>query len=143
MPADRLHVSLNSLGGHAEPPLELIARAKAAAVSVSMPPFVVALDRVAPWGRGSGERPVVAWADDGLIGARLLHARIHDALAAAGLAPDAEPAVEPHLTLLRAAAPAPLVFVEPISWRVDAFVLLNSRRGANRLEQLGRWPLLT
>ncbi|MDB5423023.1 MAG: 2-5 ligase, partial [Phenylobacterium sp.] len=117
-------------------------RAIAAAGAVRMPPFTVALDRVGSWGRGVGQRAIVMWADDGVIGVRLLHAAIHEALAAAGSVRGPEPGLEPHLTLWRDKAEAPLEFVEPISWRIEAFVLLDSVWGEGRHEVLGRWPLL-
>jgi 2'-5' RNA ligase len=141
MPHDRLHISLNSLGAHDALPSRQIAAAKAAVAAVSMPPFVVALDRVGTWGRGEGVRRVVAWADDGLVGVHFLHGHIHRALARSGLGSAVEPSLQPHLTLLRAKDETPLEFVDPVSWRVEEFVLLDSVWGEGRHEEMGRWRL--
>jgi 2'-5' RNA ligase len=72
----------------------------------------------------------------------MLHEKIHAPLAATGLAPRIEPNIEPHLTLLRDEAQAPLSFVDPVKWTVGEFVLLDSVRGEGRHEVLGRWPLI-
>jgi 2'-5' RNA ligase len=84
---------------------------------------------------------VVAWADDGLVGARILHEHIHQALAGAGLLPAAEPNIEPHLTLLRTRAETPLKFIDPMKWTVREFLLLDSVQGTGRQVVLARWPL--
>ena len=139
--AERLHISLNFVADLAKPDQQVIDRARAAAAGVVMPSFVVALDRVGTWGRGAGPKPVVLSADDGVIGANLLHGKIHPALARAGLAPRTEPVIEPHLTLLRDTAHVPVAFIDPLTWRVEAFVLLDSVRGEGRHEMLGCWPL--
>jgi 2'-5' RNA ligase len=140
--AERLHISLNFVADVAKPDRQVIDRALAAAAEVAMQPFVVALDRVGSWGRGAGKKPLVLWADDGVVGARMLHEKIHAPLAATGLAPRIEPNIEPHLTLLRDEAQAPLAFVDPVKWTVGEFVLLDSVRGEGRHEVLGRWPLI-
>jgi len=139
--AERLHISLNFVADLCRPDPQVIDRAVAAAAEVVMPSFVVALDQLGTWGRGAGPKPVVLGADDGVIGANLLHGKIHPALARAGLAPRIEPVIEPHLTLLRDTAHVPMAYVEPLIWRVEAFVLLDSVRGEGRHEVLGCWPL--
>lgn len=139
---EHLHISLNFVAKLAEPDRQVIDRAKAAVAGVAMPPFVVALDRVETWGRGDGPKAVVLRADDGVIGANLLHDKIHAALARAGSADRAEPPIAPHLTLLRDKAEAPMEFIDPVKWRVEEFVLLDSVRGEGRHELLGRWPLV-
>lgn len=139
---EHLHISLNFVAQLAEPDRQVIDRAKAAAAEVAMPPFVVALDRVGSWGRGDGPKSMVLRADDGVIGANLLHEKIHAALARAGSVGGAEPHIAPHLTLLRDKAEAPMEFVDPVKWTVEEFVLLDSVRGEGRHELLGRWPLV-
>jgi 2'-5' RNA ligase len=138
---DRLHISLNFIANLARPDRQVIDRAVAAAAIVVMPAFVIALDRAGSWGRGAGAKAFVMSGDDGLIGARLLHTKIHESLAPTGLVPRREPNVEPHMTLLRDRGEAPPEFVDPMSWRVEEFVLLDSVRGEGRHEVLGRWHL--
>lgn len=136
-----LHVSINPVGRTRQPAPHLIARVVAAAMSVRMGPFRLAFNRMATWGRGSGKRPLVLFGDDGVEGVNILHGRIHDAFARAGLAPWAQPRITPHMTLLWDARVVPEEGVAPVVWTVDEVLLLDSRRGEGRHEVLGRFPL--
>jgi len=136
---ERLHISLYSLGRHADLPHEPIGQATIAARALRVAPFVVALDRFGTWGRGQGVLPVVAWADDGVIGVRRLHERLCAVLADA-TGRRREPALEPHLTLWRDVARTPPSFMAPIAWRVREFVLLDSLQGGGRQAVLARFP---
>src|SRR5690242_4609934 len=57
--AARLHVSLNNVGEFKRPPDSVMAKALAAVAHVSQRPFVVEFNRLAPWGRGGGQRKIV------------------------------------------------------------------------------------
>jgi 2'-5' RNA ligase len=140
-PPERLHTSLNGLGAHRERPERLIARAVEACGPISARPFVISFNRLGSWGRGGGQRPFVLWGDEGVAGAYALHDAIHRVLAAAGLVHPVERDFEPHLTLLRDRIGAPEEVIEPVSWRVGEFVLLDSVHGEGRHEVLGRWAL--
>jgi 2'-5' RNA ligase len=140
-PRERLHTSLNGLGGHREPPQRLIAKAVAACGTISAPPFVISFNRLGSWGRGGGQRALVLRGDEGVAGAFALHEAIHRVLAEARLVHPRERDFEPHLTLLRDRIEAPQAFIEPVSWRVREFVLLDSIHGEGRHEVLGRWAL--
>jgi 2'-5' RNA ligase len=139
--AELLHVSLNSLGAHREPPRRLIVRAIDACRAISARPFVVSFNRLGSWGRGDGQRPFVLRGDEGMAGVYALHDAIHRALAAAGVVRPRPRDFEPHLTLLRDRIAAPEEIIEPVSWRVREFVLLDSVHGEGRHELLGRWVL--
>jgi 2'-5' RNA ligase len=141
LPPERLHVSLNGLGAYRDPPLRLIARAVEACATVAARPFVVSFNRLGSWGRGGGPRPIVLRGDEGVAGAYALHGAIHQALVRAGLVHPRLRDFEPHLTLLRDRAVVPESFIEPVSWRVREFVLLNSIHGEGRHELLGHWTL--
>ncbi len=138
---ERLHISLNSLGEHQGMPDELIVKASKAASDVAMPPFVVALDRVASFQVKADLRPVVIFGDDGVIGVNLLHTAIHMALNYARLIPNHERAIAPHLTLVRDRTEVPEEQIEAVSWRVREFVLIHSPYGEGRHNVLGRWRL--
>jgi 2'-5' RNA ligase len=137
---ERLHMSLNPLGRWDEAPAEMIARACEAASQVRARPFVVALDRIMSF-QATDRRPLVLTGEDGVIGALALYSAIHAALGEAGLAPRAERIITPHVTLLRDTRAAPEAFVEPVSWRVDEFVLIESWPGEGRHDIRGRWRL--
>jgi 2'-5' RNA ligase len=79
--------------------------------------------------------------DDGIAGVYALHDELHRALAEAGLVRPRARDFEPHLTLLRDRIAAPEEFIEPVRWRVQEFVLLDSVHGEGRHELLGRWAL--
>jgi RNA 2',3'-cyclic 3'-phosphodiesterase len=138
----RLHVSLNSLGEHSVLPERLIAHACAAVSQLTVPSFVLALNRVMSFETNKGLRPRVLTGDDGLIGVFMLHHAIHEALAKAGLMRGREPPILPHLTLSREEGLWPDNFIDPIVWRVRDFRLVHSRHGEGRHNILGRWPLL-
>jgi 2'-5' RNA ligase len=140
-PVERLHASLNSLGPHRELPRRLIDRAIEACGTIPSRPFVVSFNRLGSWGRGAGPRPFVLWGDDGLAGVHALHDEIHRALAEADLGRPPARDFAPHLTLLRDRIAAPEDHIEPVSWRVQEFVLLDSIHGEGRHEVLGRWTL--
>jgi 2'-5' RNA ligase len=140
-PRERFHVSLNGLGAHRDLPRRLVARAVEACGAVPARPFVVSFNRLGSWGRGDGQRPFVLRGDEGVAGVYALHDAIHRALAAAGVVRPRSRDFEPHLTLLRDRIAAPEEFIEPVSWRVQEFVLLDSVHGEGRHELLGRWTL--
>lgn len=137
----RLHVSLNFVGAYPQLPGPLVERAARAAAAVRARPFVVALDHVVSWKGAPGRRTLVLTGDDGVVGVLALHAAIHDAMAAAGLARGPAPAITPHLTLLRDRIEISDEFIDPISWTVRQFELVHSPYGESCHEILGRWPL--
>jgi 2'-5' RNA ligase len=138
-PAPRLHISLNFVGKFQGPPTRAVMeKAKGLADKVAVSPFVVTLNHVLTW---KDPHPLVLLGDEGVFGVELLHTAIHKALASGTMAPRREPEITPHVTLLRDRTLVAKEFVEPITWTVDAFVLLNSVQGEGRQEVLGRWPL--
>jgi 2'-5' RNA ligase len=134
-PADTLHVSLK---GFAEDDLD---RAGEAAARVRRPPFVVAFNRLAVFGRGADERPLVLRGDEGVLGVDLLRSAVHRELAAVGLARPREGAFEAHLTLLRGRFADHEEPLAPLSWPVREFVLIRSFVGEARHEVVRRFAL--
>ena len=133
-------MSLNFVGSFRGPPTRAVMeKASALAEKVSCRAFAVTLNQVESW--QGDPRPLVLVGDDGLIGVRLLHTAIHKALAAGTMAPRREPEIWPHVSLLWDRGEAPPQFVEPITWKVRDFVLLDSPHGEGRHEVLGRWLL--
>lgn len=133
----RYHMTLQFLGSFRPLPAQVVDSAIATADSLRMPAFTLRLDRA-----GSFERSRVWW-----LGCapspplQSLHARLGMALAAAGLRPDASP-YAPHVTLGR--HPRRLVqarAIDPLSWPVRDFVLVDSAAGAPAYRIVRRWPL--
>lgn len=127
--ADGLHLTVRFVGNTDEPTAGAVREALRAVRAV---PFEVELGALGTFG---GRNASVLWlgvarGSDGLAG---LAAGCETAVRAAGVAPEDRP-FRPHLTLARAgsrreALPAlpPPPALEP--WRVDEFVLFQSRRG--------------
>ena len=137
----RLHVSLNNVGDFKRPPGPVVAKAVEAAETVSARPFVVRFNRMGSWGVGDGARPLVLWGDEGVIGVNALYSTIHKAMSRLDMAPRREAEIVPHMTLLRDTAEAPETFIEPLSWTVEAFVLVHAVHGEGRYDIAGRFPL--
>lgn len=140
--AHRYHLTLQFLGDFNPLPQSLGERAAAAAATVRAAAFDLVLDRAGsfanrdiPWWLGS------AAPDPGLS---QLWDRLGVALARHGVKVVASHRAHvPHVTLVRGAeralAPTP---VEPLTWRIDRFVLLHSELGRrNEYSLLGEWRL--
>lgn len=138
---DRLHISLHHLVSDVRMPEDAVARATAAASTVSARPFTVALNRVLTWRGGKGPLPLVLCGDDGVIGVHQLMSRIHEVLIEARLAHGAVPTSTPHVTLLRDRIEMQEEGIEPVTWRVRDFVPIDSLAGQSRHHIVGCWPL--
>ena len=140
MARERLHITLNPVGGAYELPTRLIDQAMEAAAKVRMPPFVVGLDRAVSW-NSQGPRPLVVVGDEGDIGARMLYDRLHVALRQTCLVKPGKRSITPHMTLMRDPVETPETFIAPMRFAVREFRLIDSPYGESRHNVLGRWPL--
>lgn len=135
--AQNLHITLRYLG--ALSPSEQECAERVAAV-LHADGFSIELNRVDYWAG-----PRVAWLGTDEIPAQLqkLVEDLETGLRRCGLPPETRP-YQPHLTFLRNARPGGLPrTIEPLSWRVDDFVLVRSVTvsGGVRYELLRRWDL--
>lgn len=138
--AERLHLSLNFVGTfRGPPPRALIDKARKVVEGLSGRLFTISLNRLESW-KGD-PHPLVLTGEDGAIGVEAMHASLHKALAVAGMAPRREPQLQPHISLLWDRREAPGEFIEPVTWKVREFVLIDSVFGEGRHEVVGRWPL--
>lgn len=141
LPPERLHVSLFAIGGFSGTcPPAVIDAAKAVASNVSMAPFTVVFDRVASFAGGSGMRALVLTGDEGVAGLVRFQQVLSLAMKKAGLGLRQKERFTPHVTMMYADHKCDFA-IEPISWTVDEFVLVDSLWGQSRHVQLGRWPL--
>ena len=76
-----------------------------------------------------------------LPGLEAFRRQLRDALGLIGIKPPHWCHYGAHMTLLYGKRPGGIVPIEPISWRVDEFMLIHSRIGAGRHYVLDRWPL--
>lgn len=135
---ERLHVSLHGLA-RTRPLADLVAAADAAAADLAHPAFEVVFDWAVSFGT-QGNRPIVVFGDDGVVGLFMLAEALGEALHRVGFARP-PPAWTPHMTLLYDRIPVPEQPVEPIRWRVRELVLVRSLVGQSRHVILGRWPI--
>jgi RNA 2',3'-cyclic 3'-phosphodiesterase len=140
LPAEQFHITLYFLGDFVRFPQKVAEQAMAAAGSVVAPPVDIVLDRAVSFTRHkSGPRPCVLLAGEPLEPLRQLRAQLTTALKTVGLYRYAE--FKPHLTLLRDPIAVEEQAVEPLRWRADELLLMNSRLGHSEHVRLAGWPL--
>ena len=133
---DKLHLTLHFLGGWQALPREVAAQAAAAAATVRARAFHLIVDHAGSFG---GAR-VGGLAPAGNSGLDALWSDLGRALDTAGIARRAAPRFAPHVTVRRNLSSGLAdIPVAPISWPVDAFVLVHSHAG--RYDVLDRWAL--
>lgn len=138
----RYHLTLQFLGDFDGPPTAVATQARHAALRVRVAPFSLVLDRAGsfhnraiPWWLGpTAEVPGLSTLWRGL-GLELAQAGVR--------VPDAH-GFRPHVTVLRdARSSLPETIIEPVTWRVESFHLMQSALGASSAySALGTWPLV-
>ncbi|QGZ61374.1 RNA 2',3'-cyclic phosphodiesterase [Paraburkholderia acidisoli] len=132
---ERFHITLNVLGADLYLPQQLIDRARAVAASLNAAPFEVTFDRLAHFGRqwvltsSTGLEALIDFQQklDSLL--KQSHLKTRNAH------------FTPHLTLLYHKRKFPTREIEPITWTVREFVLIDSLQGETHYEYKGRFPL--
>jgi 2'-5' RNA ligase len=139
MPAERLHVTLHTLGDfHGWVPQEAVDAAMAAGSAIACPRLPVVFDRLLSFA-GSGAFVLRC---DGRSDAGV--SRLREPLAAAtrrfGLRP--APSRTPHMTLLyEPRRSVPECDIEPIEWTADRFALILSHVGCAHHQRIREWTL--
>jgi 2'-5' RNA ligase len=72
---------------------------------------------------------------------RMFRERLGFALMRAGIPFEQGRRFTPHVTLLYGGQPMPEKEIEPISWLVEDFALIDSFIGETKHVEVGRWPL--
>jgi len=142
IPIERRHVTLHHIGNFPELWDEVVALARAAGDTVAMPQFEAAFDHLSSFRGAHANNPLVLLGDDGVVGLRILHRLLGEALGRT-FAGRWQPRrfFAPHVTLLydrQRIAERP---IEPVTWTVREFVLVNSLVGLGRHDVLARWRL--
>ncbi|SAL04045.1 2'-5' RNA ligase [Caballeronia calidae] len=140
IPSDRLHVTLHYLGAFAGVPADVLARARAAASQIALPPVSVTLDRIESFSGRRAKRPLVLSGD---VNEPLdaLEQTLGAALDSAGVSTKRHPRFTPHVTLLYDEHRVRSQPVVPIAWTAHEFALVRSFLGKSQHEVLARWPL--
>jgi 2'-5' RNA ligase len=137
----RFHVTLLYLGSYAGLPQDIVAKASAAAQTVTMPQFDVAFDRAASFSRKRRDSPFVLLGEDGVAALTAFQQALGVALEHAGFEGIIKSHYTPHLTLLYGDHGVASQVVETVRWSVSEFVLVHSLLGQTQYLQLARWPL--
>jgi 2'-5' RNA ligase len=137
VPAENMHLTLAFVGAW---PRSRMAALRRAGDAVRGEPFRLTLDTF-----GSFERSGIAWIGSSHPPPQLiaLATAVGDGLRAHDVAYDAR-VFRPHVTLARRGRRAgPIDVIEPMTWDVDAFSLMESqtRREGVRYETRATWPL--
>jgi 2'-5' RNA ligase len=134
-----LHVTLHYLGDGL--PQSEINDACAAATSIIAPPFHVTFDRVANFGSGRRNRPVVLFGTDGVAALNEFRRALGRNLLKAGIRPQSEKSFTPHMTVLYDRRGVDEQAIEPLAWTAHEFCLVRSFVGQSKHEVVARWPL--
>jgi 2'-5' RNA ligase len=142
IPIERRQVTIHHLGNFPELWPQVVDLAREAGDTIAMPQFVAAFDRIASFRGAHGNNPLVLLGDDGVIGLRILHRLLGEALGRtlAGRW-QSKRFFTPHITLLYDRERIGERPIEPVCWTVREFVLVNSLVGLGRHDVLARWPL--
>jgi len=140
LPTGHLHVTLHHLGDFAHLPQGIVAWACAAAASVDASAFDVTFDRLASFSGKPGNWPLVLTQSAGLDELTVFWQRLGDVLRGAG-ASASRARFTPHLTLMYGERRFDPRVIEPLTWTVREFVLIDSWLGKTRYDVKGRWPL--
>ncbi|MDR8068976.1 2'-5' RNA ligase family protein [Burkholderia cenocepacia] len=139
---ERLHITLGSLGDFAYVPDAALARARAVADRVDGPSFSVRFDKIISFNGRPGHQPLVLTGRNGLEDLIDFRRQLRDALKRVGV-PVFPSGFTPHVTLLYGPQRPDEYRIEPITWTVFDFVLVDSWLGKSHYDVLGRWPLAT
>jgi len=134
---DRLHLTLHHLGDFADQiPPSLLPTAREVAATVRTEPFDVVFDRI-----GGTRGQFLLRASDRLAALRDFRRVLSNALAKAGLRRHIAITFNPHVTLSYDFSDVSEMPIQPISWRVRDFVLIESLLGQHKHIRWGVWPL--
>lgn len=138
VPEYNLHLTLHFIGNIFRHELECLQQR---AREVLAEPFKVSIDDA-----GSFARPKVAWLGCGEIPPELdrLHFELGKRLRGCGFKPEKR-RFSPHVTVARKiTAPPPAPCLEPVTWQVEGFALIESRQQENGVKYLPieEYPLI-
>lgn len=137
--ADRLHISLCSLGEH-----EAFSPAKFAALDLAVRGLTIRRFRAGfTWTESFQHpvsRPLVLRGDETLVGVAMLHEELTAALRRSGVV-RRQRKFTPHMTLLYDRLNVGAQPIDEVDWLVRDIELVCSLHGRHRHVPLGRWPL--
>lgn len=136
---DRFHITLHHLGDYAGLPNDIVAKGKEAGAALTHVPFAVTLDRAVSFANRPSNNPFTLQGGEGVETLVGFQKALGERMAWAGLKPDKQ--FVPHVTLLYDGQVAAAQAIDPIGWKVDRFVLVQSKLGQTQHIVLGSWDL--
>ncbi|MEA3031007.1 MAG: 2,3-cyclic 3-phosphodiesterase [Sphingomonadales bacterium] len=133
---DRLHITLNILDDRPCLPLDLLAAMVAVGDAVAANPFRIIFDQLS-----GGRRSIVLRPSEKIAALHRFQRHLAEGLAHAGVETRRDARFSPHITLLHRGCSGFTEAVDPVSWRVEEFFLIESLVGWTRHVVRGRWPL--
>jgi RNA 2',3'-cyclic 3'-phosphodiesterase len=137
----RFHISLHHLGDYVGVPNDVVAKAFAAASSLSESGFDVRFDRAGSFMGGRRKLPLVLRGGNSVIPMIAFQHALGEAMRRCGLSRWVASHYTPHVTMLYDQRYVEAREVEPIEWSVREFVLIHSVLGKTRHFHLARWTL--
>jgi RNA 2',3'-cyclic 3'-phosphodiesterase len=139
--AHRLHVSMYDVAHYVDRfAREDVSAAMRAADRLTLAAFDVVFDRVAKFGSGRTAFVFKAGPGEPLSALHDCRTALGQALADVGRrTTKAKPT--PHMTFAYGEQEIPEMPIEPLRWRAESLVLIDSHVGGHRHEVLGSWPL--
>ncbi|MCB1369364.1 MAG: 2'-5' RNA ligase family protein [Rhodobacteraceae bacterium] len=139
---ETLHLSIYAVAGADDLDPVLVKRARQAACVLRTAPFTLCFDWLMAFNGRPANYPLVLATDRTSDRLNEVAAELHTACRAMGITGRRSAKVTPHVTL--AYGPGfskPRKLDEPILWKVDEVVLIDSLQGRGRHVPLGLWPL--
>ncbi|MBS0505497.1 MAG: 2'-5' RNA ligase family protein [Proteobacteria bacterium] len=134
--AARLHMTLARLGPARDLPSAVLPWLTGMLGRIEIPSFRVVFDRIA-----EGERVVALTGTETMRGAVRAQRSLMRTLSAKGVPAFGPDPFQPHVTIRYRADGLGTEAIDPISWRVEEFMLVESVSGEGRHVEHGRWPL--
>ncbi|MET0549641.1 MAG: RNA 2',3'-cyclic phosphodiesterase [Xanthomonas sp.] len=141
LPPERLHVTLHYLGEYAGIPPRLLQQACAAGQSLAAAPFALAFDQVATFDSRARSRPLVLHGDGEPSPLLALRQALQQQLVRHGVAPRADGAYLPHMTLAYVDEALAPQRVSAPRWQAASLSLIRSVQGQGRYLHEASWPL--
>ena len=133
---DRLHITVLQLIINAVPPAAMIEEALDVAASLRAAPFNVMFDHLV-----AGSKSMLLVPKEPLDALHVFRERLGFMLMRAGIDIHLSDPFKPHVTLLYGNELAFEAEIDPVIWKVEEFVLIDSLIGQTRHVELGRWQL--
>jgi 2'-5' RNA ligase len=139
--SERLHMTLAFLGEYDKSPERLFEAVAKALANFDHPPIDVSFNQLLSFGREGFNRPLVLGSDKRMVELHRFRQKLALSLLDAGIREPGRMSFTPHMTLLYDKQMIQPREIDPIRWRLDELVLVDSLRSQTRHVPIARWRL--